>query len=394
MKNKKTYVLIALFLSVLMACYQDNTPLENEQETPLETLDLLEVENFFSSKKKTLASKVKNKLNLVPHLDQLVRDSIKNSNALLTVIPTSTKYKNVKSSILLLKINGKTESILFSKIPLKDANTPNFTGDLIFTQLDGKLLSVYKIKNGIIDKAYRNKKFLNAARKTTAAKTSTDDCDEDYATGEFCDNELDEVVIVANSQSNYMPISYIYIPSSPSYSYEPVDNSIGWSFGGGGSSGGSSGTNTGTNTTEDVPPSCESFNFQQTAGLWQESAVKNIRFHVYLLSQNGIKYKFTCSFPQPVLFGTPTNLTNGGNLSSGVAATTSAQVMQKVMSETARKYANSYVSESSIESYFKERLKTEYPKYIPGGRVNFNANSFSVIPTEYKTNTFGTGNCK
>jgi len=90
-----------------MACYQDNTPLESEQESPLETLDTAEIESFFSSKKNTLASKSKNKLNLVPHLDQLDQDSIKNSNALLTVIPTSTKYKNVKKQYFTFKNQWK-----------------------------------------------------------------------------------------------------------------------------------------------------------------------------------------------------------------------------------------------------------------------------------------------
>lgn len=42
--------------------------------------------------------------------------------------------------------------------------------------------------------------------------------------------------------------------------------------------------------------------------------------------------------------------------------------------------------------YFQERLKHNYPLYIPGGRVNFNATE-NIVATEYKTNPFTAGNC-
>jgi hypothetical protein len=161
----------------------------------------------------------------------------------------------------------------------------------------------------------------------------------------------------------------------------------------GGGGGGSNGASYNTGVVNNTPPDCKSFNFRNTTGLWQEAAVKNIRFQIYLINSNGIEYKYSAGFPQAVLFGAPSDLTNGGTLSPGAVASISAKVLHKVMGHVARKYGNSQASETTVENYFKETLKNEYPNYIPGGRINFNASSLSVIPSEYKTSAFGTGNC-
>lgn len=159
---------------------------------------------------------------------------------------------------------------------------------------------------------------------------------------------------------------------------------------GGGGGGGSN-----NSVTDVTPPSCESFNFKnKTGSLWQESAVKNIHFNIVVISPNGYRFSQIINYPNAILFGAPTNLAVGNtDISAGLAATLSAKAVEASMSETVSMYGNKPVSELTVRLYFEERLKHNYPLFIPGGRVNFNASAFSGIPTDYKTNLFGTGNC-
>jgi hypothetical protein len=143
-----------------------------------------------------------------------------------------------------------------------------------------------------------------------------------------------------------------------------------------------------------IDPNCESFNFQQTGSNWQESAVLNIHFQVTVISPQGIYVNHLCEFPQAILFGCPINLSVGNtNLSPGLAAATSAQALEQTMDETVKKFGNKPVSGMIVDMYFKQRLKHNYPLYIPGGRVNFNSNNFTVTPNQYRTSFFGNGNC-
>ncbi|MQP25214.1 hypothetical protein GFJ94_09065 [Flavobacterium sp. LMO8] len=143
----------------------------------------------------------------------------------------------------------------------------------------------------------------------------------------------------------------------------------------------------------DIDPNCESFNFQQTGSNWQESAVLNIHFQVTVISPQGIYVNHLSEFPQAILFGCPINLSVGSTyISPGLAANTSAHALEQAMDETVKKFGNKPVSGMIVDMYFKQRLKHNYPLYIPGGRVNFNANNFTIIPTQYRT-SFGNGNC-
>ncbi len=51
-----------------------------------------------------------------------------------------------------------------------------------------------------------------------------------------------------------------------------------------------------------IPPSCESFNFIDTSSSWQESAVKNIRFRVVVLSPHGNYINFDILYTSPIHF--------------------------------------------------------------------------------------------
>lgn len=145
----------------------------------------------------------------------------------------------------------------------------------------------------------------------------------------------------------------------------------------------------------ELGPSCESFDFQTitTEAYWQNSAVKNIRFRVVVLSPHGNYVNFDILYPQPILFGVPTNMLNGGDISSGLAAELSAQALSVSMSEVVNTYGNQPVSELQVRLYFEQRLKYNFPIITNGGRVTFNPMVLPVTPTEYETNLFGTGSC-
>ncbi|QOG04819.1 hypothetical protein [Flavobacterium sp. MDT1-60] len=182
------------------------------------------------------------------------------------------------------------------------------------------------------------------------------------------------------------PVEY-YGPRSPVIGGGDTGNYT--SPNGGGASTGGGGT-----STEATPPSCESFNFLKVAGLWQESAVKNIYFRVILVNEKGLEILHVISYSQPVLFGTPTNVLVGNtNITAGIAANSSAKVLRDTMQEVIDKYGGQRVSELTVDLYFRERLERNYPLAIPGGRVQFNSKT-TLSATEYKTNFLYSSDCR
>lgn len=175
------------------------------------------------------------------------------------------------------------------------------------------------------------------------------------------------------------------------------------SCGGGASSGGAGSDGSGgygdvggdaAYAEEKTPPSCSSFNFTKTSSNWQQSAVQNIRFVIVILNPQGYYISHIVEYPQAVLFGCPTNLTVGNtSITPGMAAELSARALKISMDETRNVYAKQPVDDLTVRLYFEERLRSNYPLLIPGGRVNFNASTFVGIPTQYQTSFLGTDNC-
>jgi len=128
--------------------------------------------------------------------------------------------------------------------------------------------------------------------------------------------------------------------------------------------------------------------------LWQEAAVKDIHFRIFVVSPQGIRIQYYISYPQAMSFGTPTNLTVGNTtITPGVAASLSAQAVQAAMNQTVSLYGNSQASETTVSNYFLTRLKSIFENMIPGGRFRSNYYSQGVVPSTYDTNAFGTGDC-
>ncbi len=367
---KKIYIYLPFILFFIIGCEKEeilDTPDFQNQYSTVSKKEALEHLTTLNSKNKQQNS------NLEIYYDQIRQQPIFNSDELITIIPAQIKNTSIESEIYVLYINGKIEHVLFSKISNGAQENYLFSGILSITDLNGKFLKRYRVKDGLFTSQF----FLKDKNN------KLEDCTGDgWGDGLGCEQELEEVVLIAPEQpANTVPVAGIY--DSPDYQdsslYEDQSGYIGYN----------------SDEKKDIGPSCESFNFTKIheESTWQEAAVKNVTFKVVVLTPEGLKKTYDISFPQPILFGMPANMINGGDISPGLAAELSAQALQLSMNETVSRYGNTQFPQSIVESYFKERLKYNYPLVTNGGRVNFNPMAYDVIPTEFETNMFGNGNC-
>ncbi|MBO3096663.1 hypothetical protein [Gelidibacter pelagius] len=119
---KKQYLFIVLFI-LLINC-EKKEPLEDLEQTSLETVGVNEAIDFLSSK--NVFSRGTSPNYVVFDLDGILHEEIINSNELLTVVPATTVYEAHYSRILLLKIDGAIQSAVFSLYPSKDATDEVF----------------------------------------------------------------------------------------------------------------------------------------------------------------------------------------------------------------------------------------------------------------------------
>lgn len=143
-----------------------------------------------------------------------------------------------------------------------------------------------------------------------------------------------------------------------------------------------------------LPPDCASFNYVKTTtdAYWQEAAIKNFRFNIVVYDNNVLK-SASFSFPEPILFGLPTQYGTGVTISQGEAAEISAGLLAQAIDNIGDRYARTSTSTAVIRSEFQKEVKKLYERI--SGRVNFNyqgSNSLITIK-EYKTKLFGTGSC-
>ncbi len=145
--------------------------------------------------------------------------------------------------------------------------------------------------------------------------------------------------------------------------------------------------------TEENGPDCESFNFVQTGQNWQEAALTNIHFNIIILGPNGLG-AFLVPFPTATLFGCKINPpAPNPSITPGRAGYLSAQALLMSMNQTINKYKGRKIPPMMIDTYFQEKAKKNHADKTKGGIINFNASSYSVVPTPYQTNFLGIGNC-
>ena len=68
----------------------------------------------------------------------------------------------------------------------------------------------------------------------------------------------------------------------------------------------------------------------------------------------------------------------GTNIDNEVASAATANVVNRVMSKTAKLFAGTEASPMQVEQYFRAELKREYQMSIPGARVNSRSPKCSI----------------
>lgn len=314
---------------------------------------------------------------------------------MLYLYPSDSKYQSVIQEIFPdseadIDDNQKREGF---------EDLKSFSGYIITWDLKNGFVKGARFKNDTITEEVKDVRMVfdtDAKAKGNSTGKMTPMFDEGDGVGS-------ERSITTRGGTAAVPLNnVIVVQKSPAPT--PKDYSIGGAFGGDSGIKGYLGTPTGgggsTGTDEGgdlevvfTPPSCESFNFIPLGSLWQVAMVKNINFRVLGISPRGIQILHVVSYPQAVYFGTPTNVKVGNtNITSGIAANTSARVLQKSMQEVIDKYGGTNVSDLILDRYFRERLAYNYPLFVPGGRVIFNSTE-NLPATNYKTNTFTAGDC-
>ncbi|GAA3776451.1 hypothetical protein [Flavobacterium ginsengiterrae] len=305
-----------------------------------------------------------------------------------------------KQNLYIYKLSENNyEALLFEIYPDSKNTDPN--SSLIDSGIFNGYITAWDLKKGFVKAALfengtvaqngsikvysKNKAITSKAPSNKANCPAGIECDTDGSgdTG----TELKEVVINNNCQN---PSGYVVIYNNGGSGYTGDTSPGGYTNHGTGASSGS-----GESNIEITPPSCESFNFTSKKGAnWQEAAVKNINFKIVLLTPpNHIQITQVISFPQATSFGMPINYNKGnGVITSGVAATVSARILQLAMDETVAKFGKTETSELTVRLYFQDKLIKEYQEYTNGGKVNFNSTS-NIPATQYKTNLLSSGNC-
>jgi len=188
---KKTYLLLILLISIVGCEKEEVNLLETKGLSKIETVSKEDVNNFIKTE---FNSSKKSGLTLYP--EQIYLDTLKNSDESLTIIPAQSKYSNVNSRILLLKVNGKIKQVVFNMISTSE-ESDEFTGRIIVTDLDGNFLTGYRL--------VENNFVTQYVKKNSSNKSS--ECDPNYGSN-ICDNMLEEVIITTKPSS---PVMYLYL---------------------------------------------------------------------------------------------------------------------------------------------------------------------------------------
>ena len=197
------------------SCEKDDTatPIQPEQNL-IKTVSPENAINYLNSFKK---SKSKSSGNYVVAIgDTVLMEDITNSAEKLAVIPAKTIHRNLKSRILLLEIDGKVESVVFSTHAYDSSTEELFSGEILITDLEGNFINGLEIIKGKARVQYlnpENNKSKNSFNKNTVDENySCSDCN--FSECDWC--QLEEVVITATpSADNYtLSMDLLYFQGS------------------------------------------------------------------------------------------------------------------------------------------------------------------------------------
>lgn len=137
----------------------------DSQSSNLKTVPLENSLNFLkklNSDRLTNRGLISNDIGLKIDIESLEQVDITNTDAKLNIASATTKFEGVETEFLQIEINGELQTILFHHVSEKNItmnsrmliDDKNYTGDVYSTDLDGRVLSGFKINKGTISGSY------------------------------------------------------------------------------------------------------------------------------------------------------------------------------------------------------------------------------------------------
>ena len=157
-------VIMLLCIALLMFNCQNEENSSNEVQSKIHTVTIDEAKNFLTHSKTNSFGKSANNVLENLELDKISQEEINGSNQLLTVIPLATNNNLRNDRVLLLKVDNEIKGVVFTMYPDEDSVKGSFSGELFSYSLDGKFISGFRAKDGIIVSYF----VENNTAKTTA----------------------------------------------------------------------------------------------------------------------------------------------------------------------------------------------------------------------------------
>lgn len=162
-------VIILLCIALLMFNCQNDENSSNELQNKIETVNIDEAKNFLMHSKNNFSAKSTNNELEDLAFDKITQEKIKGSDQLLTVIPFATNSDLEYKRILLLKIDNKIKSVVFSMYSDENSIKGSFSGNLFAYSLEGVFINGFRAEDGVIVSQF----FENNASLRTNTKNDT-----------------------------------------------------------------------------------------------------------------------------------------------------------------------------------------------------------------------------
>lgn len=174
-KFSKIFIRISLILVTSLFLFNCSNESHNDdiimdtldsQSDNLKTVPLENSLTFFkklNSNRLTSKGLINNDIGLEIDIESLEQVDLTNTDAKLNIASATTIFDGVETEIFQIEINGELQTILFHRVPennitmtsrilIKDRN---FTGSVYSTDLMGRVLSGFEVKNGNVSNQYR-----------------------------------------------------------------------------------------------------------------------------------------------------------------------------------------------------------------------------------------------
>ncbi len=198
-KSLYSFFLLFLFFGITSCEKEQNI---NTETNSLKTISIDEAKDFLDSKIGSTISRNANDSYILSYSDYFSHEEIISNSEYMTVIPALTINEDLYSRILILSINGKTQSVVYSMLFDATSTENSFTGEILITDLDGNFLNGYVAENGQITMQYIQTGNGQNRYANSYYRTDGEECpDCPFNECSHC-GELSTVVVTGQSNNN------------------------------------------------------------------------------------------------------------------------------------------------------------------------------------------------